>query len=256
MKVVILCGGKGTRIADADYEAKALVHIGGRPILWHIMKIYAAYGLTDFVLTLGHGATAIKQYFIDYEWMSHDFTITLGLQPDVRYHGGHREEDWEITLADTGLDTNKGGRLRQVLEYLDDEPFHVTYGDGIGDLDINDLMRFHRAHGKLATVTVYQPRTQYGIVQFNDDGLVSGFEEKPRIEQWINAGFMIFEPGTRDYLAGDDSLDLEKEVLVRLAEAGELMVYQHSGFWRSMDTFKEARELDSLWRNSAPWKVW
>lgn len=256
MKVVILCGGKGTRMADANYEAKALVKIGDRPIIWHIMKIYAAFGYTEFVLTLGHGSDAIKQYFLDYEQRTKDFTIKLGKQPEIAFHEGHEESDWQITMADTGLETNKGARVARVLKYLDGEAYHLTYGDGLGDLDLQALLAFHRSHGRLATLTGYEPYSQYGILHVGDDGLVTGFEEKPRLTEWINAGFMIFEPGVADYLKGDDTLDLEKEVLVNLARDRQLMVYKHTGFWRSMDTFKEAREMSRLWQNGAPWKVW
>ncbi|GAB4469381.1 MAG: glucose-1-phosphate cytidylyltransferase [Anaerolineae bacterium] len=256
MKVVILCGGKGTRIADADYDAKALVEIGDKPILWHIMKIYAAQGFSDFVLTLGHGRDAIKQYFLNYEAMTRDFTLELGSSPTITYHEHHEEEGWRITMADTGLETNKGARVARVLRYLDGEPFHLTYGDGVGDVDLNALLAFHRAHGRLMTVTGYQPHSQYGILQLDEDGLVTGFEEKPRLREWINAGFMICEPGIAEYLQGDSTLDLEKEVMVRLAQDRQIMVYRHRGFWRSMDTFKEARELSQIWANGAPWKVW
>jgi glucose-1-phosphate cytidylyltransferase len=256
MQVVILCGGKGTRMADAHYDAKALVEIGGRPILWHIMKIYAAYGHKEFVLTLGHGAASIKRYFLDYEPMTRDITLCLGERPDIYYHQGHEEDGWQITMVDTGLETNKGSRLRHVLGHTNGQPFHVTYGDGVGNVNINELQKFHQAHGKLATITTYQPLSQYGIVQFGEDGVVTGFEEKPLLDDWINAGFMIFEPGVAGYLDSQNDLDLEKEVLVNLARDRQLVVYQHKGFWRSMDTFKEAREMDRLWSDSAPWKVW
>ncbi len=256
MKVVILCGGKGTRMADANYDAKALVEIGGRPIVWHIMKIYAAHGFTDFVLTLGHGAASMKRYFLDYEPMTRDFTLCLGERPEINYHQRHEEDGWTVTMVDTGLETNKGGRLARVMQHLESHPFHITYGDGLGDIDLMALVDFHRAHGKLATITAYQPYSQYGILQTDHTGLVTGLEEKPRLSDWINAGFMIFEPAVADYLREDDTLDLEKEVLVHLARDRELMVYQHEGFWRSMDTFKEAREMDALWHNGAPWKVW
>lgn len=256
MKVVILCGGKGTRMADAEYDAKALVEVGGRPIIWHIMKIYAAYGYADFVLTLGHGADAIKRYFLDYEPMTQDFTLTLGENPAVDYHQNYDEANWRITLADTGLNTNKGARVAKVLKYTGDTTFHLTYGDGLGNVDLEALTQFHRSHGRLATLTGYQPYSQYGIVHMQDGGLVTGFEEKPRLEDWINAGFMVCEPGIAAYLQGDDSLDLEQEVLVNLARDRQLIVYRHTGFWRSMDTFKEVREMDRLWHSGAPWKVW
>src|SRR5574341_1789556 len=227
MKVVILCGGKGTRMADANYDAKALVDIGGRPILWHIMKIYAAYGFTEFVLTLGHGAASIKRYFLDYEPMTRDFTLCLGERPEMVYHQPHEEDGWTVTMLDTGLDTNKGGRLVRAMQHLKGQPFHVTYGDGLGDIDLSALLTFHRAHSKIATVTAYQPYSQYGIMQIDSTGLVTGFEEKPRLADWINAGFMVFEPSISDYLRGDDTRDLEEEVLVNLASDQQLMVYRH-----------------------------
>ena len=256
MKVVILCGGKGSRMGATNYDAKALVEIGGRPILWHIMKIYAAYGHADFVLTLGHGAGAIRRYFLEYEPMTRDFTLHLGKSHELLYHGKNSEENWRITLADTGLETNKGARVAKVLPYLNGERFALTYGDGVGNIDLDGLLAFHKSHGRLATVTGYQPFSQYGIMRIDNEGRVTGFEEKPPLLDWINAGFMVFEPGMADYLQGDDTLDLEKEVLVHLAHDGQLMVYQHDGFWRSMDTFKEAQELDQLWAEGAPWKVW
>jgi glucose-1-phosphate cytidylyltransferase len=256
MKVVILCGGKGTRMAGTEYDAKALVEIGGRPILWHIMKIYATYGHIEFILTLGHGANAVRRYFLEYEPMTRDFILQLGRRQELLYLAPNDEEKWHITMADTGLETNKGARAARVLKYLDGERFFLTYGDGVGDIDLDALLAFHESHGRLATVTGYQPYSQYGIMQIDEEGCVTGFEEKPRLYHWINAGFMVFEPGVADYLQGDDTLDLETEVLVRLANDRQLMVYQHAGFWRSMDTFKEAQELDRLWAEETPWKVW
>src|SRR5574341_399752 len=172
------------------------------------------------------------------------------------YHQPHEEDGWTVTMLDTGLDTNKGGRLVRAMQHLKGQPFHVTYGDGLGDIDLSALLTFHRAHSKIATVTAYQPYSQYGIMQIDSTGLVTGFEEKPRLADWINAGFMVFEPSISDYLRGDDTLDLEEEVLVNLASDQQLMVYRHQGFWRSMDTFKEAREMERLWQDGAPWKVW
>ncbi len=259
---VILCGGQGTRMQGATPTKKELVEVGGRPILWHVMRIYAAHGHTRFILALGHQAEALKRYFLEYEATSYDFTVRLGQASAVSYHrsGGPADwqEDWEITLADTGLHTEKGSRIYRVARYIDGDTFFVTYGDGVGDIDIDSLLSFHRQHGRLATVTGVHPRSQYGILQVNDREQVTGFGEKPQLEHWINAGFMVFERGVLDYLAdGDDAcVDLERQALPRLAADGELMMYRHTGFWRSMDTFKEALELDAVWRESAPWKTW
>jgi glucose-1-phosphate cytidylyltransferase len=256
MSVVLLCGGKGTRMFGSGYEAKALVDLGGRPIIWHIMKIYARYGLINFVLTLGHGGEAIRRYFTEYEAMTRDFTLQLGDTPHITYHQRLDMENWRITLADTGLETNKAGRVWRVRDYLEGETFHVTYGDGLGDVDLQALMAFHRGHGKLATITGYQPTSQYGIVHREADGAITGFEEKPRLTSWINAGFMVFNREALTYFEGDASLDLEREVFTRLAADGEMMLYEHTGFWRSMDTFKEAQQMEQLWQKGAPWKVW
>lgn len=256
MKAVILCGGKGTRIADANYDAKALVEIGGKPILWHIMKIYAAHGVTEFVLTLGHGGESIKRFFLDYPRLAHDITVSLGRETATEYHSEIAEDQWRITLIDTGLDTNKGARLARVMRYLGNEPFHLTYGDGVGDVDLTALLAYHQAHGRLMTVTGYRPESQYGIMELDDKSTVTGFQEKPLLSQWINAGFMICEPGVSQYLNEDQELDLEKQVMVEIARDRQIVAYQHHGYWRSMDTFKEARELNQAWLNGAPWKVW
>jgi glucose-1-phosphate cytidylyltransferase len=221
------------------------------------MKIYAAYGYDDFVLTLGHGGDAIKQYFLEYEQMTRDFTLRLGEKPEVSYHHQHDAPTWSITMADTGLDTNKGARVARVMQYIGNETFHLTYGDGIGDVNLESLVAFHRSHGRLMTVTGYQPFSQYGLFDMNEEGQITGFKEKPRLGDWVNAGFMICEPGVMVYFSDNaNTLDLEKEVMVRLAEDGQVMVYKHEGFWRSMDTLKEAREMNTLWENGAPWKIW
>jgi|YNPNPStandDraft_1061719.scaffolds.fasta_scaffold01205_7 glucose-1-phosphate cytidylyltransferase len=254
LPVVILCGGQGTRMQGDTPTKKELVEVGGRPILWHVMKIYAAYGHTRFILTLGHQAEALKRYFLEYEAMSGDFTIRLGECSGITYHTDNRE-NWEITLADTGLDTEKGTRIYRVARYIDTTTFFVTYGDGVGDINLDALLAFHRQHGRLATVTGVRPRLQYGLLQADESGLVTGFVQKPQLEHWINAGFMVFERGVLEYLSGGD-VHLEREALPRLAAEGQLMMYRHTGFWRSMDTFKEALELDHLWHQSAPWKVW
>ncbi|MBN1953683.1 MAG: NTP transferase domain-containing protein [Anaerolineae bacterium] len=256
MPVVILCGGQGTRMQDATTTKKELVEVGDRPILWHVIKIYAAFGHNRFILALGYQAQALKRYFLDYKALRNDCTVRLGSSCSVTYHENHIEEDWEITLADTGLHTEKGSRIYRVARYIDTDTFFVTYGDGVGNIDIDALLAFHRQHGRLATVTGVHPRSQYGILQASDDGQVTQFGEKPVLDHWINAGFMVFERGMFDYLADGDAVHLEREALPRLAAAGELMMYRHDGFWRSMDTFKEALQLDTIWRESAPWKVW
>ena len=240
----------------AATSKKELVEIGGRPILWHVMKIYAKYGHTHFILTLGHEAEAIKRYFLEYEPMNCDFTIALG-QPDaVTYHQSNAEESWRVTLADTGLETNKGSRIYQAARYIDSDTFFVTYGDGVGDIDLDALLAFHRAHGQLATVTGVPLRSQYGILETNEIDQVTGFGEKTELDHWINAGFLVFERDVLDYLNLGDDVDLERETLPRLAADQQLVMYRHTGFWRSMDTFKDALALDTIWRESAPWKVW
>lgn len=256
LPVVILCGGPGTRMQGATPTKKELVEIGGRPILWHVMKIYAAYGHTHFILTLGHQAEAIKRYYLEYEPMNYDLTIHLGQSGAISYHRAGEGENWEITLADTGLHTEKGPRIYRVAQHIDADTFFVTYGDGVGNVNLDALLAFHRQHGRLATVTGVHPRSQYGILQVSETGQITGFVQKPRLEHWINAGFMVFERQVLDYLSDGDDVHLERETLPRLAAEGQLMMYHHVGFWRSMDTFKEALELDAIWRESAPWKMW
>lgn len=254
--VVILCGGQGTRMQGTTTSKKELVEIGEQPILWHVMKIYAHYGHTRFILALGHEAEAIKRYFLEYEPMNYDFTIPLGQTDAITYHQSNSEENWQVTLADTGLNTPKGSRIYRAAKYIDSDTFFVTYGDGVGDVNLETLLAFHRGHGRLATVTGVRPKSQYGILEIGEDDQVTGFGEKPELDQWINAGFMAFERGVLDHLGCGEDVDLERETLPRLAAEGELMVYRHSGFWRSMDTFKDALALDECWRKSAPWKVW
>ena len=235
---------------------KELVKVGGRPILWHVMKIYATYGHTHFILTLGHRANEIKRYFLEYKSMSCDFTVRLGQSGSISYHQSNAEEDWQVTLADTGLHTEKGSRIYRVARYIGADTFFVTYGDGVGDVDIDALLAIHRQHGRLATVTGVRPPSPYGILQVNSTGQVDGFTQKPQLEHWINAGFMVFERKVLDYLADGDDVHLERMVLPRLANEGQLMMYRHTGFWRKMDTLKEALALDQFWHESAPWKTW
>ncbi len=256
LPVIIFCGGRGTRMQGDTPTKKELVEVGGRPIIWHVMKIYAAYGHTHFIFTLGHQANEVKRYFIEYEAMRCDITVRLGRSNGVIYHRPDTEEDWKVTLADTGLDTEKGSRIYRVARYINADTFFVTYGDGVGDVDVDALLTFHRQHGRLATVTGVHPPSSYGIVQVNDAGQVDGFVQKPQLAHWINAGFMVFERQVLEYLADGDDVHLERTVLPRLADEGQLMMYRHTGFWRKMDTLKEALALDKFWRESAPWKTW
>jgi glucose-1-phosphate cytidylyltransferase len=256
LPVVILVGGQGTRMRGDTPTKKELVEVGDRPILWHVMKIFAAYGHNNFVLTLGHQADALKRYFLEYEPMTRDFSVRLGNAGAVQYHQSNQDEDWLVTLADTGLLTEKGSRIRRIARYIDTDTFFVTYGDGVGDIDIDALLNFHFAHGRIATLTGVRARWQYGILQADAEGQVWGFEEKPLLDYWINGGFMVFQRAIFDYLGEGDDVDLEKETLPWLADEGQLVMYRHPGFWRSMDTFKEAQLLDELWRTEAPWKAW
>jgi glucose-1-phosphate cytidylyltransferase len=259
MKVVILCGGQGTRLREeTEYRPKPLVDIGGRPILWHIMKMYAHHGFRDFVMCLGYKGSSIKEYFLNYEAMNNDFTMCLGRLHQVAYHGAHHEQDFRVTLADTGQDTMTGGRVARIQRYLeeDDDTFMVTYGDGVADVDIRKLLAFHRAHGRLATVTTVSPVSRYGILDVSDEGRVSRFCEKPQIEGWASAGFFVFSRRLFDYLGGDECI-LEREPLERLAAEEQLMAYRHKGFFFAMDTYREYKYLNELWSGGkAPWKVW
>ena len=240
----------------AETSKKELVEIGEQPILWHVMKIYAAYGHDRFILTLGHEAEAIKRYFLEYEPINCDFTIPLGQPHAITYHQSNAEEHWSVTLADTGLETAKGSRIYRAAKYIDGDTFFVTYGDGVGDIDLDALLAFHRRHGRLATVTGVRPRSQYGVLDIDEGSCVTSFGEKPELDHWINAGFMVFEREVLDYLGRAEDVDLERETLPLLAAEEQLMMYRHPGFWRSMDTFKDALSLDRIWRASAPWKLW
>jgi glucose-1-phosphate cytidylyltransferase len=256
-KVVILCGGQGTRLREeTEYRPKPLSDIGGHPILWHIMKGYAHFGFSDFVLCLGYRGNMIKEYFLNYEAMNNDFTISLGRKSRVEYHGAHTEQDFRVTLVDTGLDVMTGGRVKRIEPYVEDDIFIVTYGDGVADVDVNRLVAFHRAHGKLATVTTVRPASRFGVLDMNDEGRVLHFAEKPQLDGWVSAGFMVFDRRFFKYLGGDDCV-LEREPLERLTRKGELVAYRHEGFFYAMDTYREYKYLNELWANGqARWKVW
>lgn len=257
MKVAILCGGLGTRLREeTEFRPKPLVDVGGRPILWHIMKLYAHYGFREFVLCLGYRGNMIKEYFLNYEAMNNDFTICLGRQSRIDYQDHHTEQDFHVTCADTGQETMTGGRLQRVQKYLTDDCFMVTYGDGVSDVNIPALLDFHREHGKLATVTTFRPVSRFGILNINEAQQVENFIEKPKSDAWASAGFFVFDRKIFDYLDGDQCI-LEKEPLERLAAQGQLMAYHHPGFFFAMDTYREYQVLNDLWNTGeAPWKVW
>ncbi len=257
MKVVVLCGGLGTRLREeTEFRPKPLVEVGGRPILWHIMKIYAHRGFREFVLCLGYRGNMIKEYFLNYEAMNNDFTICLGRQSSIHYNGVHAEQNFQVTLAETGLGTMTGGRLKRVQQYIDTDTFMLTYGDGLADLDLASLLEFHKSHGKLATVTTVTPTSRFGIVEMSGDGQVMKFLEKPRTETFASAGFFVFQREIFNYLTGDQCI-LERDPLQRLAADGQLMAYYHHGFFQAMDTYREYEYLNDLWaRDQAPWKVW
>jgi glucose-1-phosphate cytidylyltransferase len=257
MKVVLLCGGLGTRLREeTEYKPKPMVDIGGRPLLWHIMKIYAHHGHRHFIICLGYRGEVIKDFFLNYETTVNDFTVRLGQNHDITYHGEHNEQDFRVTLADTGRDTMTGGRVKRVQKYIDADTFMVTYGDGLADVDVPRLVAFHKAHGKMATLTAVRAISRFGIVELADNGRVISFAEKPRTGSWINAGFFVFNRGVFDYLQ-DDSTVLEHEPLQRIARDGELQAYRHDGFFYAMDTYREHSHLSELWAtDQAPWKVW
>lgn len=262
MKTVILCGGQGTRIRNvADDIPKPMVRIGDRPMLWHIMKLYARYGLSDFVLCLGYKGWTIKEFFLNYHAFTSDLTVTLGEPGAIEFHDGAMEE-WRVTLAETGERTQTAARLWKVRKYLgSDELFCLAYGDGVADLDIRRLIEYHKSHGRIATVTGVRPPGRFGVMETDlRDGfvLVREFEEKPQTtEGHINGGFFVFDQRVWDYLHDDEQLVLEHEPLARLAGDGQLVMYVHDGFWQPMDTYREWRILNELWESGeAPWKVW
>lgn len=255
MKIVILAGGLGTRLAEeTEVKPKPMVEIGGWPILWHITKHYAHYGFKEFFITLGYKGETIKRYFLDYQSLSGSMTLDLA-NGSVQMLN-RDSEDWTLHLLDTGMDTNTGGRVKRLEPWLSDGTFMLTYGDGLSDLDLSELLEFHRHHGRVATVTAVRPPARFGGLIFEGD-LVTTFVEKPQIgEGWINGGFMVFEASVFDYLKGDND-SLEADVLERLAREHQLAAYRHSGFWQCMDTLRDKRLLETLWQeNRAPWKVW
>ena len=256
MKAVILAGGLGTRIAEeSDTKPKPMVEIGGKPLLWHIMKTYSNHGVNDFIICLGYKGYVIKEFFFNY--YRHMSNMTVDLKTGDYQILDSQAEDWRITLVDTGPETMTGGRLKRVAPYLDNAPFCLTYGDGLSNIDISAELEFHRRHGKLATVAAVQPPGRFGVLNIDANNQVSSFEEKPSDEiGWINGGFFVLDPLVIPYIAGDD-ISWEREPLSRLAQDGQLAAFHHTGFWQPCDTLRDKRELESLWEGGkAPWKTW
>lgn len=259
MKAVILAGGLGTRISEESYlKPKPMITIGEQPILWHIMKIYSHFGFHDFVICCGYKGHVIKEYFADYYLHHSDVTFDFSARNRVTVHE-NIVEPWRVTLVDTGLNTQTGARIKRVQKYLGDEPFLLTYGDGVSDVDLNALLRQHRNSGKLLTLTGVQPGGRYGVLDLDETGVtVSGFREKAKEDGgWINGGFMAAEPGVFDYLSDAENCVLEREPLEALAREGKLGIYKHNGFWRCMDTRRDRGRLEKMWVDgNAPWKLW
>jgi glucose-1-phosphate cytidylyltransferase len=260
-KVIILCGGQGTRIRDvADNLPKPMVTVGDRPILWHIMKLYAHYGVKDFVLCLGYKGWVIKEFFMNYQAFVSDITVTLGRQTTLEFNNEHPEQDWRIVLAETGMHTQTGGRIWRVRKYLQDSDiFCITYGDGVADIDISDLLAFHRSHERIGTVTGVRPAGRFGVLSArkeDDVTIVHEFREKPQTsEGLINGGFFVFDHRLWDYLSDDPNLIFEQAPLRDLAQDGQLALYEHNRFWQPMDTYREWKYLNEIWETgNAPWR--
>lgn len=258
MKVVILCGGKGTRLKEeTEYRPKPMVKIGPYPIIWHIMKIYAYYGFNDFILCLGYKGEIIKEYFLNYESMNNDFTIKLGNHNDIEFHSSHSEKDWKITLADTGEETQTGARIKRVEKYIDTDLFMVTYGDGIANINIEEVVKYHQLHGKMATITGVHPPSRFGELGIEENRVVR-FNEKPQVmEGIISGGYFVFTKEFLNYLSTEEDCILEREPLENVTKEGQLMAYRHEDFWQCVDTYRELEYLNHLWKNNeAPWKKW
>lgn len=255
MKLVILAGGLGTRLREeTEFKPKPMVEIGGKPIIWHIMSGYATCGITDFVICTGYKGEIIRNYFTNLDSNTSNFTINYKPNKEISIHNVFKESDWKITLVDTGPKTNTGGRVFLAEEFLENETFACTYGDGLSNVDINSLLEFHKSHKRIATMTIVRPNSRFGVVS-HENGLVTEFEEKPISKAWINAGFFIFEPGIFNYMDAD--CVLESSVLVNLTNDSQLMAFEHSGFWQAMDTYRETMLLNELWESgNAPWKTW
>jgi glucose-1-phosphate cytidylyltransferase len=256
VKCILLAGGLGTRMREeTDFRPKPMVMIGNRPILWHIMRNFAHFELKDFVICSGYKGEVIRSYFTNFRSEVSDFTLELGRPEEILFHSEFIEKDWKVTVAETGQDTMTGGRLFKARKYIDEETFICTYGDGLANVDVRKLLDFHKSHGKIATVTAVRPISRFGVLDIEEDNLVSRFREKPQADGWINVGFFVFSRKIFDYLNVDSVL--EKEPLSYLASQGQLAAYKHEGFWQPLDTFREYSIFNELWNSGdAPWKVW
>ena len=257
MKTIILAGGFGTRITEESHlRPKPMVEIGGQPILWHIMKCYSHYGFNEFIICAGYKQQVIKEYFAEYYLHRSDITFDFSRENEMTVHN-NVAEPWKVTIIDTGLNTMTGGRVKRVQKYVGDEPFLLTYGDGVSDVNIAELVKFHRAHGKKATLTAVQPGGRFGTLDIRADQTIARFAEKTKeAGGWVNAGFMVLEPEVFDYIDGDQTM-FEREPHERLSAEGQLVAYRYDGFWQCMDTLREKQYLDKLWEtNNAPWKSW
>jgi glucose-1-phosphate cytidylyltransferase len=256
MKVVLLAGGLGTRLREeTEFRPKPMVSVGSRPILWHIMRAYAHQGHQEFIVCAGYRGEIIKEYFREFQSEVSDFTVSLGSMGSIKFHDAFVEEGWQVTVADTGLNTMTGGRLYKARKYLDTETFMCTYGDGLANVDIKALLEFHQSHGRVATVTAVRPVSRFGVLDLSQSGEVEHFREKPQADGWVNAGFFVFNREVFNYL--EEKSILENEPMAALARAGQLMAFRHDGFWQPMDTYREFSLLNELWDSgNAPWKVW
>jgi len=257
MKVLLLAGGFGTRLSEeTELRPKPMVEIGGKPILWHIMKLYSKHGFNDFVILLGYKGYYIKEYFANY--FLHQSDVTIDMKDGSMEVHNNSSEPWKVTLLDTGLDTMTGGRVKRAQDFVGNEAFMLTYGDGVSDINIEELVRFHKSHGKAMTMTSAQPDARFGALNIEANNQVTSFQEKPKNEGgWINAGFFICEPKVFDYIREGDSTIFEHAPLQNLAKDGEIFTFKHEGFWKPMDTLRDKHQLQSMWENNkAPWKVW
>lgn len=257
MKVLLLAGGFGTRLSEeTDIRPKPMVEIGGKPILWHIMKIYSSYGFNEFVVLLGYKGYYIKEYFANY--FLHQSDVTIDLKNNKMEIHNNSSEPWKVTLLDTGLNAMTGARIKKAQKFVGNEPFMLTYGDGVADIDINALLKFHSSHGKAMTMTSAQPDGRFGALDLTDTNQVNAFKEKPKGDGgWVNAGFFVCEPEVFDYIEDGDEIIFEQEPLSRLAMDGKIYTYKHEGFWKPMDSLKDKNDLNKLWdTNKAPWKKW